>query len=260
MKKAKTKRPKIVSHKQSSIKTIANEEKLAYWQLDDVDIKNRIKRINEDFNHAFTLLKYHTDTVTFFGSARFKENNLYYKDARELARKISHELKLTIVSGGGPGIMEAANRGAAEACSEPLHEHYNDKTPLICGDSMAMTIRLPHEQKTNPYVNYSADFYYFFSRKVALAFAARAYIYYPGGFGTMDEFFEVLTLKQTGKIAPIPIILCGKKFWQPLLDFIDQTIYKHAKAIHNEDQKLYYLTDDHDEIVKIIASSHIKPI
>ncbi len=261
MKKQKPLTKIKVSRRHSSLKSVAIAEKQALWQLDDTDIKNRIKRINKDFNLAFKLLRYHTDTVTFFGSARFDEKNQYYQQARDLARKISQELKLTIVSGGGPGIMEAANRGASEACSDPMHEHFDDKTgPLICGDSIAMTIELPREQITNPYVNHSAGFYYFFSRKVALAYAARAYVCFPGGFGTLDEFFEVLTLKQTGKIPPIPIILCGKEFWQPLLDFIDKTVYGHAKAINKEDSKLYHLSDDPEEIVKIIASTKFKII
>lgn len=249
----------LVPRKKSSLKTIASQEKQAFWQLSDSDIKKRMKRINQDFNHAFDLLKMHTDTVTFFGSARFKEDNPYYKDARELARKISRQLRLTVVTGGGPGIMEAANRGASEACMDTTHEHHKDAEPLICGNSLAMTIVLPKEQVTNPYITYSADFYYFFSRKVALSYASRAYIYYPGGFGTLDEFFEILTLKQTNKIPNIPIILCGSQYWKPLLKFIDQTIYNEVEAINKEDMDLYRLCDNHEEILKIIKNSHITP-
>ncbi len=256
--KRKTQKPK--SSKRSSLKTIAEHEKRAFWQLSDADIKNRMQRINEDFNNAFKLLQQHTDTVTFFGSARFKENSPYYKDARELARKISRELKLTVVTGGGPGIMEAANRGAHEACLDPKHSHHKDSEPLICGNSLAMTIELPKEQVTNPYVTYSADFYYFFSRKVALSYASRAYIYYPGGFGTMDEFFEILTLKQTGKIPNIPIILCGNQFWKPLLKYIEQIILTETNAISKKDMDLYLLSDDHDEIINIIRNSRVSPI
>ena len=258
--KRKTPR-KLLSKKDSSLKAIALHEKQAFWQLSDSDIKKRMKRINEDFINAFKLLKTHTDTVTFFGSARFDESNPYYKDSRELARKISKQLKLTIVTGGGPGIMEAANRGASEACHDSAHDHYEDSSgPLICDNSIAMTIELPKEQVTNPYITHSADFYYFFSRKVALSYASRAYIYYPGGFGTLDEFFEILTLKQTGKIPKIPIILCGSQFWKPLLKFIDQTVYAETNAINKKDMDLYFLSDDHDEIIKIISNSHVDPI
>ena len=251
---------KIMSRKRSSLHTIALQEKQAMWQLRDSDIKKRLKRINEDFYHAFNLLKMHTDTVTFFGSARFDEENPYYKDARQLAKKISSQLKLTVVTGGGPGIMEAANRGAQEACFDSNHDHQEGDDSLICGNSLAMTIKLPKEQVTNPYVTYSADFYYFFSRKVALSYASRAYIYYPGGFGTLDEFFEILTLKQTGKIPKIPIILCGSQFWKPLLKFIDQTVYAESSAINKTDMDLYLLSDNHEEIIKLIKNSHLNQI
>jgi uncharacterized protein (TIGR00730 family) len=249
---------KIVRRKHSSLRTIALSENLANWKLSDNDIRLRMERINRDFTTAFKLLQTHTDTITFFGSARFTEDNPYYAQARELARRISSELKLTVVSGGGPGIMEAANRGAHEACLIPSHSHQTDGEALVCGDSLAMTIELPHEQITNPYSTHSADFYYFFSRKVALAYAARAYVCFPGGFGTLDEFFEVLTLKQTHKIPDIPIILCGMTFWKPLVDFIDMTVYQHAGAINDGDRNLYVLTDDLDEILKIIDNSKHK--
>jgi uncharacterized protein (TIGR00730 family) len=133
--------------------------------------------------------------------------------------------------------MEAANRGA------------ND----VNGDSIGMTIQLPYEQVTNEYVNYSVDFYYFFSRKVALSFTARAYICFPGGFGTMDEFFEILTLKQTGRIDPIPIILFGSEYWQPLLSFIDKVLLEKLQAIDPGDRELYHLTDDPSEVIRIIS-------
>lgn len=240
---------KLSAKKQSSLKSVALEEKQALWELSDSEIKARIKRINKDFSKAFKLLRNHTDTITFFGSARFDESNEYYQSARELSRRITSELGLTVVTGGGPGIMEAANRGA--------HEYLNGKGNKNKGiKSIGMTIELPQEQVTNKYVNYSADFYYFFSRKVALAYSARAYVYFPGGFGTLDEFFEILTLKQTFKIPNIPIILCGKEFWQPLLEYIDQTVYQHANAISKNEMKLYVLTDDHDEILDIIANSN----
>ena len=251
---------RLVSHKRSTLKTIAIEEKQAAWELSDKDIKQRVARINHDFAKAFKILQNHTDTVTFFGSARFEEDNPYYKKARELAGRISRELQLTVVSGGGPGIMEAANRGAREACQIPKHAHKDLKTALVCGDSVGLAIELPHEQKTNKYVHHSADFYYFFSRKVALAYAARAFICFPGGFGTMDEFFEVLTLKQTHKIPNIPIILVGSDFWTPLLSFIDKTLYKHASAIDKKDMDLYVLTDDFDEIVRIVDSAKLESL
>lgn len=251
---------KIRTKKRSSFASIAEEELRSAWELSDRDIKSRMKRINRDFSRAFKLLQKHEDTVTFFGSARFDEKNPYYKQARTLAQRVSRDLQLTVVTGGGPGIMEAANRGAHEACKLSDHITNGDSQTLICGNSLAMTIELPKEQVSNPYVDRSADFYYFFSRKVGLSYAARAYVYFPGGFGTLDEFFEILTLKQTRKIPNIPIILCGKKFWLPLLEFIDKTVYEHARAINKHDMKLYYLTDDDDEILKIIRNSNPYPI
>ncbi len=196
-----------------------------------------MKEINKEFKQAFKLLKEFPDTVTFFGSARFTPDHPSYDQARLLAAKISSELGCTIISGGGSGIMEAANRGAAE----------------VGGDAVAMTIELPHEQVTNRYVSHSVDFYYFFSRKVALAFTARAYVYFPGGYGTLDEFFEILTLKQTGKIEQLPIVLIGTDYWKPLLKYIDETLLEKYKAISPGENMLYTLTDDLDEAYKIIS-------
>jgi len=258
--KIKKSKKNILSHRHSSLQSVAVAEKSAAWELSDRDIKKRMRRINQDFNRAFKLLRNHQDTVTFFGSARYPENNPYYKQARELARRISRELQLTIVTGGGPGIMEAANRGAHEACKLSDHVHDTDRQTFVCGNSIAMTIVLPKEQVSNPYVSHSADFYYFFSRKVSLAYSARAYVYFPGGFGTLDEFFEILTLKQTGKIPNIPIILCGEEYWKPLLTFIDETVYGHAKGINKHDMTLYKLTDNNDEILDIISKSKPYPL
>lgn len=223
--------------KRTSLRSVADKEALDIQALTDDEIKLRMERIHDDFERGFQIIQQHPNTVTFFGSARFDEHNEYYQSARELARRIASELDITIVSGGGHGIMEAANRGAQD-------DH---------DDSVGMTIELPYEQVTNGFVTHSSDFYYFFSRKVALAFSARAYIYYPGGFGTLDEFFEILTLKQTGKIKPIPIILVGTEFWKPLLNYIETTLLKKNQTISGKDIDLYTLTDDFDEIIDIIA-------
>lgn len=196
----------------------------------------RMRQINREFKQAFHLLKDHDNTVTFFGSARLPETSQDYKRARQLADMIVRETGASVITGGGPGIMEAANRGAAD-------EH---------GISIGMTIQLPHEQTTNDYVNRSMDFYYFFSRKVALSFAARAYIYFPGGFGTLDELFEILTLKQTNRIKQIPIVLVGSDFWNPLDRFIEETLAERYEVIDLFDRDLYKITDDLDEVVEIV--------
>jgi uncharacterized protein (TIGR00730 family) len=221
------------------MRTIAAEGAIRINELSDADIKERMKRIDEDFIQAFKLLRDHPDTVTFFGSSVLPPSSKYYRTARELAKRIVKELHLTIVSGGGPGIMEAGNRGAVDAK----------------GDSVGMSIELPKEQVTNKYATHSADFYYFFSRKVALTFTARAYIYFPGGFGTLDELFEIITLKQTGKIPAIPIILVGVDYWSDLQKFIEDVLYKEVHTIDKEDMELYTITDDLDEVLQIIGGT-----
>ena len=220
----------------SPLQFIAAEEARQRHELTKGEIKHRMERIEHDFHLAFKLLKGHPSTVSFFGSSVLPQNGKYCLQARELARRIVAELGLTVVSVAGPGIMEAANRGAYEA-------H---------GDSVGMAIQLPHEQDTNHYVTRSADFYYFFSRKMALTFTARAYIFFPGGYGTLDELFEILTLKKTGKIPHIPIILVGSDFWKPLDEFLKNDVYKTG-TITKADMDLYRITDDLDEVVRRIA-------
>jgi len=204
----------------------------------DLSESQRMQRIEADFRRGFELLQENTNTVTFFGSARFGESHYYYRQASELAARLAKELDVAVVSGGGPGIMEAGNRGANEAG----------------GIALGMTIQLPHEQVTNPYLTDNADFYYFFSRKVALAFGARAFVLFPGGFGTLDEFFEIITLMQTKKIPTVPVVLVGEEFWTPLLEFIDNTLKQEFKTIDDFDTNLYVLTDDLDLAVNIIAA------
>lgn len=219
------------------IVTIAAGAERVTKSLTDKELKKRMKRIDADFQQAFKLLRKHPDTVTFFGSsASLPETDRYYKMARELAARIVTELHLTVVSGGGPGIMEAGNRGAREA-------H---------GDSVGMTIEIPTEH-VNTYVTHSADFYYFFSRKVALTFTSRAYVYFPGGYGTLDELFEILTLQKTGKIPAIPIVLIGSEYWNSLHHFLKDVVWKKMGMIGKEHLELYTITDDLDEVLRLIA-------
>lgn len=224
------------------LQTVAEHGAERVDRLTDKEIKVRMKRIDEDFHNAFRLLRKHPDTVTFFGSSVIGQESKYYGMARTLARRVVKELHLTVVSGGGPGMMEAANRGARDAE----------------GDSVGMTIELPKEQVANGYVTHSADFYYFFSRKVALTFTARAYIYFPGGYGTLDELFEILTLKETGKIPAIPIVMVGSDYWGPLEDFLRKIVYKKVGAISNDDLELFTITDDLDKVLDIIAGKQRK--
>lgn len=207
------------------------------------DTVERISRIEAELQMGFQFIKSHPKSVTIFGSARFKEDDEHYQAARELAGRLSAE-GYAIVTGGGPGIMEAANRGAQETEG---NEH-----------SLGMCIQLPHEQVTNPYVTSSANFHYFFTRKVLMSFAAEAYIYYPGGFGTLDEFFELLTLVQTKKIPKLPIILVGNDYWKPLDAWIKHHLLEDHAAINPEDTDLYTITEDVDEIVNIVKNAPLR--
>lgn len=198
--------------------------------------------MNEEFRQGFDIVKKNKDgnrSVTFWGSARFPVENEYYQKALRLSKRLAQELNCMIVTGGGPGIMEAGNRGAYEM-GKP---------------SLGLTINLPMEQTTNRYVTEEIPFYFFFTRKTLMAYSAEAYLYFPGGFGTLDELFEILTLVQTGKISRLPIILVGKKFWEPLDHFIKQTLLTENQTISPEDLDLYKILDDEDEIVEIVKNA-----
>lgn len=202
------------------------------------DIEKRISRINDEFRTAFNLLKGYPRSASLFGSSRFTESSPHYERARRLAAKIARELGYTVITGGGGGIMEAANRGALEAG----------------GQSVGLNIKLPKEQQKNSYTTDAAEFSYFFVRKVALSFASEAYIFFPGGFGTLDELFEIITLIQTRKIPRVPIILVGRDFWEPLHVFIKTEVFEKHHSIDKEDMELYTITDSDDEIIRIIRS------
>lgn len=208
---------------------------------DDMD-ETRLCIINQEFDQAFGFINQFPKSVTFFGSARFQENNIYYQAARDLAYKIVKDTGYTIVTGGGPGIMEAGNRGAKEAG----------------GQSVGLSIQLPHEQVTNPYVTHEMSFYYFFSRKVTLSYAAEAYVYFPGGFGTLDELFEILTLVQTKKIDRAPVILYGKEFWEPMMEFIVKKLRDECETIDPNDLDLMTITNDFELIVDLIKTAPIR--
>jgi len=201
-------------------------------------IQSRVARIDREFLSAFQFITGFPRSVTFFGSSRFTEESEHYIQARRLAGRIVKDLGYTILTGGSAGIMEAANRGAFEAG----------------GESVGLNIRLPKEQGRNKYTTAAIDFSYFFVRKVALSFAAEAYIFFPGGFGTLDEFFEIITLVQTRKIRKVPIFLVGKDYWEPLNVFIRENIYELHRAISRHDLDLYTITDDEDEIIQAIRS------
>jgi uncharacterized protein (TIGR00730 family) len=174
----------------------------------------RVTRIDREFDDGFKLINKYNYTVSFFGSARFPEDHPYYKKAEEIAAALAQE-GFTIVTGGGGGIMEAGDRGASEAG----------------GQAIGLNIQLPHEQKPNPYATEEMSFKYFFTRKVILAYGANAYIYFPGGYGTLDELFEIITLIQTKKAPLAPIILVGSEFWTALDMFIKTYLLEGSHTI-----------------------------
>lgn len=190
----------------------------------------RIFRIMAEFVEGFELLRKYGLTVTFFGTARAQANDPIYKAAENLAAKLAKS-GFAVITGGGPGVMEAANVGAFK----------------VGGKSIGLNIELPMEQRPNPYVTDTSKFHFFFTRKVMLSFAAEVYVYFPGGFGTLDEFFELVTLVQTKKISKIPIILYGKEFWTPLLRWIDEMLYKKYKTISKDDMAIYHVVDSVEE-------------
>lgn len=199
----------------------------------------RIFRIMAEFIDGFHFIADFKKTVSIFGSTCFSSSNPYYQEARKLGKLLA-KAGYAVITGGGPGIMEAANRGAFEAG----------------GKSVGLNIQLPEGQRTNPYVKSPMGFHYFFTRKVMLSFASQAYIFFPGGFGTLDEFFEMVMLVQTKKFTrPVPIIAVGKEYWQPLFDWLKKEVYQKQKAIKKKDLEIFHLVDSAEEAFEIIKKS-----
>jgi uncharacterized protein (TIGR00730 family) len=194
----------------------------------------RIFRIMAEFVEAIETLSRVKNAVSIFGSARTTPDDPYYQKAELLSRLLA-ERGFGVITGGGPGIMEAANKGAAGAG----------------GQSVGMNIRLPLEQKPNPYANISIDYKYFFTRKVMFVKYAMAYVVMPGGFGTLDELFEALTLLQTKRIKTFPVILMGSEYWKGLIDWLKKTVLRNNK-ISAMDLDLFQVIDDPEEAVKHI--------
>ena len=194
----------------------------------------RIFRIMAEFVEGIDTLSKLEQAVTIFGSARVRPGDPYYGKTEQLARRLV-ENGFSVITGGGPGIMEAANKGAAEAG----------------GQSVGLNIRLPYEQKPNPYANILLEYKYFFVRKVMFVKYAMAYVILPGGFGTMDELFEALTLIQTRRIKPFPVVLMGSEYWKGLMDWLRDVMLGTDK-IEPADLDFIQVIDDPDEAVRHI--------
>jgi len=194
----------------------------------------RVFRIMAEFVEGIETLSNVDNAVTIFGSARVKPDDIYYQKTEKLAKLLVGE-RFNVITGGGPGIMEAANKGAAEAG----------------GKSVGLNIKLPFEQKPNDYANIHIDYKYFFVRKVMFVKYAVAYVIMPGGFGTMDELFEALTLIQTKKIKSFPLILMGSEYWKGLIDWLNNTMLAEDKILP-VDMELIQIVDEPEDVVKLI--------
>lgn len=198
----------------------------------------RVFKIMSEFIEGFDIIRRYGLAASFFGSARASLEDDVYKNAEALAGRLAKK-GFAVVTGGSSGVMQAANKGAYEAG----------------GASVGLNINLPEMQKYNPYLTERFVFDHFFVRKVMLTYASEVYIYFPGGFGTLDEFFEIVTLVQTKKIRKVPIILFGKNYWEPLLAFIDTKLYQERAAINKEDMTFYTVVDSVDEAYEYIIAN-----
>jgi uncharacterized protein (TIGR00730 family) len=197
----------------------------------------RVIRIALEFIRGFRTLHYVGPAVTIFGSARFKHTHPYYDLCRKIGAAIARE-GYTVMTGGGPGLMEAANRGAKD----------------VGGQSVGCNIVLPHEQAHNPYLDKVVNFYYFFVRKVMLIKYSYAYVIMPGGFGTLDEMTEAITLIQTGKLYDFPVILVGKEYWHGFYNFMQEVMVKNG-TIAKADLDFVHMTDDPAEVARIVRET-----
>lgn len=198
----------------------------------------RLFKIMSEFIEGFDIIRHYGLAVSFFGTARATLGDDSYTRAEELARRLSQK-GFAVVTGGSSGIMQAANKGAFE----------------VGGASVGLNINLPDLQVNNPYLTEKFSFDHFFVRKVMLTYSSEVYVYFPGGFGTLDEFFEIATLVQTKKIRKVPIVLFGKAYWQPLLSFIEKVVYKKHHAVDKGDMELYVLVDSVDEAYGYIVEN-----
>ncbi|MGQ9508395.1 MAG: LOG family protein [Thermodesulfobacteriota bacterium] len=211
------------------------------YLINEITVKDtwRMFHIMAEFVEGFEALAEYHPSVSIFGSSRVREGDEIYQKAERLGQLLA-ENGFGVITGGGPGVMEAANKGAA----------------MVGGRSIGLNIELPLEQTPNPYANIQLSFHYFFVRKVMFIKYAVAYIILPGGFGTLDELFEAITLIQTHKIKPFPVILVGSEYWKGLLDWIRGVVLKEGK-ISSPDLEIFQLIDEPEDIIKTIKKTVI---
>lgn len=204
---------------------------IAQEKLNPEDVERSL-RYAKDLEQGLSKVRTYAQGVSIFGSARLPMNGKWCKLAEKLGYKLAQNGH-AVITGGGPSIMEAANKGAYEAG----------------GRSIGLNIQLEHEQHINPYVTDEMEFHYFFARKVMLTMSSKVYVFFPGGFGTLDEFSEILILMQEGKMPKMPMFLIGKSFWKPLDRFFASKM-QPLKTINASDRKIYRITDNIDEVVE----------
>ena len=203
------------------------------------NIDEQVSTAAKEFRAGFEFIQKYPKRVTIFGSAQAMPESVHFKAAEEL------EIGYTVATGGGPGIMCAANKGAREA-------HGTSKT-------IGLAIGLPRQQRINEYVDDVILFEHFFVRKTMLTFAAEAFIFFPGGFGTFDELFDILDLISTRKIPRVPVILVGADFWHPLANFIRTNMYENHASITKDDMQIYHVTDSLDDVIDMIRRAPLEP-
>ncbi len=198
----------------------------------------RIFKIMSEFVEGFETIRRYTTAATFFGSARETLDKSVYEQSTDLAARLAKK-GYAIITGGSNGIMQSANKGAYE----------------VGGASVGLNVRLPNEQKENKYLTDSFEFDHFFVRKVMLTFASEVYIFFPGGFGTLDEFFEIVTLVQTKKIKKVPIVMYDAAYWNPLMKFIEERLLKEFNTIKQDDLNLLHIVDSVDDAFEYITKN-----
>ncbi len=229
-----------------------NKEEKEISQIPDLDLPPikedfrksfpwRIFKIMAEFIEGFEFIAdFKKKSATIWGATRFTTDNHYYKEAEKMGSLLVEE-GYAVVTGGGPGIMEAGNKGA-----------YNKG-----GDSIGINIQLPESQRSNKFVNKSIEFYYFFTRKVMMSMASSVYVFFPGGYGTLDEFFEMVTLAQTKKLThEVLIVVVGKEYWQTLSDWLEKEVYQKRGAIDESDLDLFKMVDSAEEAIEVIKENN----